>query len=242
MNATLRYLHLTLPTIAENLALDEALLCQAEEADTDGVLRIWQWPEPAVVLGASSRLAAEVDEQSCRRDHVPLCRRSSGGAAVLLDHGCLVFALILNYCDHPALAQVRSSYQYILGQMKAALDDLVPGLALAGASDLVIGDRKFSGNSQQRKRRWLLHHGTILYDFDTRKVARYLKSPPRQPEYRRRRNHEDFLINLSAQEQDIIYRLRHQWQACHEIRDYPDSLVQRLVQEKYETDAWICRH
>ncbi|HEV3117610.1 MAG TPA: lipoate--protein ligase family protein, partial [Gemmataceae bacterium] len=81
-------LDLTLPTIAENLALDEALLLEAEAGGAE-VLRFWEWKRPAVVLGAGSRLADDVDEAACHADGVPILRRSSGGGTVLLGSGCL---------------------------------------------------------------------------------------------------------------------------------------------------------
>jgi lipoate-protein ligase A len=51
------FLDLTLP--AENLALDEALLLDAEAGGPE-VLRLWHWPHHAVVLGAGGRLADTV--------------------------------------------------------------------------------------------------------------------------------------------------------------------------------------
>src|SRR2546423_175049 len=54
---------LTLPTPAQNLAFDEALLEWAEEsAGNDEYLRLWESPDPIVVVGRSSRVAAEVNE------------------------------------------------------------------------------------------------------------------------------------------------------------------------------------
>ena len=54
-------LDLTLPTPAENLALDEALLEWAEEERSDReFLRLWEAPQPMVVVGRSSRVHAEV--------------------------------------------------------------------------------------------------------------------------------------------------------------------------------------
>ena len=49
------------------------------------------------------------------------------------------------------LRDIRKSYHWILGRMTAAL----PGVTLAGPSDLAIGDRKIGGSAQQRKRE---HH------------------------------------------------------------------------------------
>src|SRR5262249_27251395 len=148
------------------------------------LLRIWEWPEYAIVLGAGGRIADDVDEAACAADGVPILRRSSGGGTVLLGPGCLLFSLILRYDRSLPLEAIRSSYTYILERISRSLQGLAPAMAPEGVSDLVSGDRKFSGNSQQRKRLHLLHHGTLLYNFDLRRLERYLRLPPRQPEYR----------------------------------------------------------
>ena len=155
------FLDLTLSSVAENLALDETLLLQAEQGGPE-VLRFWEWPHAAVILGAGCQLALDVDELACRSDGVPLLRRSSGGGTVLLGKGCLLYSLILSYQHDPQLQSVRASYAWILGRMIEALAPLGTDLQQAGISDIVLGERKVSGNSQQRKRTHLLHHGTLL--------------------------------------------------------------------------------
>src|SRR2546428_30738 len=106
----------------------------------------------------------------------------------------------------------------------ATLADVPPELECAGTSDLALGSRKFSGNAQQRKRHHLLHHGTILYDFDLALVSRYLRLPSRQPHYRRQRGHEDFLMNLPAKAPDLKRRLRSAWQAESSLTTWPEEL------------------
>src|SRR6185503_10807307 len=108
------FLDLTLPTLAENLALDEALLLDAEAGGPE-VLRLWEWPRHAVVLGAGGKLADDVNEDACLADGVPITRRSSGGGTVLLGSGCLLFSLILHFERDPALGDLHASYRYILG-------------------------------------------------------------------------------------------------------------------------------
>src|SRR5687768_10885381 len=104
----------TLGTAAENLALDEALLLQAESGDAGEVLRLWEWPELAIVLGSGCKLHDDVEADACRADGVPVLRRSSGGGTVLLGRGCLCFSLVLAFDRDPTLTEVRSSYAYIL--------------------------------------------------------------------------------------------------------------------------------
>src|SRR4051794_13957499 len=107
-------LDLTLPTAATNLALDEALLLEADAGRGGEVLRLWEWPTPAVVLGAGCRLAEDVDEAACARDGVPVLRRSSGGGTVLLGAGCLCYSLVLSYARDAALREIRPSYRFTL--------------------------------------------------------------------------------------------------------------------------------
>jgi lipoate-protein ligase A len=236
----MEFLDLTLGTMPENLALDDALLLQAEAGHGGEVLRTWEWPRPAVVLGAGGRLAQDVDEAACQADNVPILRRSSGGGTVLLGAGCLLYSLVLEYDRAAALAEIRSSYCYIFDRIRASLADAVPGIECAGTSDLALAGRKFSGNAQQRKRRHLLHHGSLLYAFDLKQVGRYLRAPARQPEYRRGRDHAAFLMNLPLDAEEIKRRLRNVWQV-ETTADVPADLVHELTTTKYSHDGWTRR-
>jgi lipoate-protein ligase A len=237
----MHFLDLTLPSPAENLALDEALLLDAESGHGNEVLRVWEWPEPAVVLGSGGRIADDVDEAACAADDVPILRRSSGGGTVLLGRGCLLYTLILNYEGDPALREVRPSYRFILGRLVQALAEGVGLIEPAGISDLVFAGRKFTGTAQQRKRSFLLHHGTLLYDMDLSLIPRYLREPPRQPEYRAGRPHLAFVGNLPLFRDQIEHRLRHAWGADDPLLVWPSDEAQRLVTEKYTQREWIWR-
>ena len=113
----MRYLDLTLPTPEENLALDEALLDEAElsEGPTE-TLRFWEAGGEMVVVGRSSVVDDEVRVEACRRAGVPILRRASGGAAVLAGPGCLMYAAVLDCRRRPELpgsiAPIVSSSAY----------------------------------------------------------------------------------------------------------------------------------
>ncbi len=64
--------------------------------------------------------------------------------------------------------------------------------------------RKFSGNAVRLRRRTILYHGTILYDFPLTLMSRYLQSPPRQPVYRNGRSHMEFVVNFPAPRDAIL--------------------------------------
>ena len=64
--------------------------------------------------------------------------------------------------------------------------------------------RKFSGNAVRLRRRTILYHGTILYDFPLTLMSRYLQSPPRQPAYRNGRSHMEFVVNFPVPRDAIL--------------------------------------
>jgi lipoate---protein ligase len=230
----------TLLSLPENLALDEALLLDAEAGGPE-VLRLWEWPQHAVVLGAGGKLADDVHEDACQADGVPILRRSSGGGTVLLGPGCLLYSLVLRFDRHPALSDLHASYRHVFETILAGLRPCVPGLELQGSSDLTCDDRKFSGNSQQRKRTHLLHHGTLLYAFDVAAIPRYLQAPSRQPEYRRQRDHAEFVTNLPIDVKTLRGVLREVWRADETLGVWPAESVRQMVADKYERDEWIRR-
>jgi len=235
------FLERTLTTAAANLALDEALLLEAEAGRAGEVLRIWEWPTPAVVLGSGCKWKEDVKEAACVRDGVPILRRASGGGTVLLGSGCLVYSLVLRFDGAAELQEIRSSYAYIFRRLIRALRDQVPGIEPVGISDLAVSGRKCSGNSQQRKRDHLLHHGTLLYAFSLKHVEEYLRAPDRQPDYRQRREHETFLCNLPMRREELIAALRTAWEADEASDVWPAAIVQQLVSEKYGSTDWVRR-
>lgn len=237
----MRFLDLTLPTPEENLALDEALLSEAEHAGSPEILRVWESPRPCVVLGYFCRLESDVNVAQCEADGVAIRRRVSGGGTVLLGRGCLNFTLVLDMRRRPTLRDVSRSHTQILAHIGEALADRVRGATHRGTSDLCLDGRKFSGNAQRRRRDWLLHHGTILYDFDLGQVSRYLREPARQPDYRAARPHGDFITNLRADAPWLINRLRAAWDANEPLADWPYEATARLVAERYARPEWIRR-
>src|SRR5262245_41699766 len=139
----MRLLDLTLPDPADNLALDEALLVAAEDADGE-VLRLWELASPAVVVGAGGSVASDVNVPACEADGVPILRRSSGGGTVVLGPGCLCFSLVLAYDRAPGLNEIPASNRYVLARVRRALQSIVPGASMEGTSDLAALGLKFS--------------------------------------------------------------------------------------------------
>tara|TARA_B100000809_G_scaffold170790_1_gene168116 strand:- start:333 stop:1046 length:714 start_codon:yes stop_codon:yes gene_type:complete len=235
----MKLLDLTLESPASNLALDEALLDEAESSP-DGAewLRLWEPQEQMVVLGRASQAERELHLDRCQQAQIPVLRRCSGGAAIVTGPGCLMYSLVLGLQDRPQLRIPEQVHRFVLGQTARALESLGPDIAMEGTSDLVIGGHKFSGNSLRCKRNHILYHGTLLYDFPLQQISTFLQMPPRQPDYRQEREHHDFVTNLDIGADQLRQLLVAQWQATEAGASWPRERTEQLVATRYGMEEW----
>jgi lipoate-protein ligase A len=235
----MKYLDRTLGTPQENLACDEALLDVCEEGYPDEILRVWEPPQHFVVVGYSNKVRAEANLDACRALGVPLLRRCSGGGTVLQGPGSLNYALILRIREGSPTRTIAEANAFIMKRNRNALNSLLGDQVLIqGHTDLTLQGRKFSGNSQRRKRRFLLFHGSFLLGLDLALVEQTLRLPSKQPSYRRNRAHKDFLTNLPLPAIAVKEAMKEVWGATAMLEEIPEKRIQRLVREKYGTDAW----
>jgi lipoate-protein ligase A len=188
----------------DHLQFDEELLVAGK-----GVLRFWETAQECVVLGQSGQCERDVNLAACRAASVAVLRRCSGGGAVLLGPGCLNYAIVLPLAWNPRFRDVRYSLRWVMERNRRALR--IADLRSEGDCDLALHARKVSGNAQRRTHSAVLHHGTILYDFDASRAERFLRAPHRQPQYRAGRSHWDFLGNVPLGAAEIRRRLADAW-------------------------------
>lgn len=227
---------------AELIALDELLLNKAEAGEIGETLRFWTPEEYFIVVGRAGRIAEDCFLDRCRRDGIRIIRRISGGGGVLQGPGCFNYSAILSYDRNEAYTGVRSSYSKILGEITDALRVKKVNAEFFPLSDIALDRKKISGNAQARKRKFFLHHGTFLYDFDIDKVSLYLRYPEREPEYRENRAHGDFLTNIPISAGELREILK---QVFCEVRPSIWEPSQKdlaelkdLVQRKFLSDYW----
>ena len=225
------------------LAVDEAILLAAEESGSNQRLRVWEFDQPTIVLGRSSKVDDEVDRQRCEAEGISIQRRSSGGATVMGGPGCLMYSVVLSFDQNPGLQKIDQAHLYVMDRVLAAVQNQVPDARHQGICDLTWENRKFSGNSLRIARRHLLYHGTVLYDFDLNLLAKCLDFAPRQPDYRQSRSHDSFVTNVALNPMGLANDLRSQFKAQGEvsINDYTTHAAD-LRTQRYELDSWRFRH
>jgi lipoate-protein ligase A len=196
---------ISFPTPRENLSFDEELLNAAEQGYSGEALRFWESNQYFVVLGRISKEEEDVKITEVHRDRISVLRRASGGGTVLQGPGCLNYSLILSKDHDSAMYDLHKSYAFILNHIVQALGTIGVEAVFLPISDIALKEnfKKISGNSQKRGRQFILHHGTILYDFDLKKIEQYLTVPKDLPAYRQGRSHSDFVTNVLRPKKEI---------------------------------------
>ena len=242
----MKFYNLKSPSPAEQLASDEVLLDCCENGRAEETLLFWEPCETFVVVGYANQVETEVNLSACAAKGIPVFRRCSGGGTVLQGAGCLNYSLVLQITEDGPCRNITSANQFIMERNRAAIAGLFntevrngkSEIYVRGHTDLALDGRKFSGNSQRRKRNFLLFHGTFLLNFDLALVGEFLRMPSLQPDYRAGRSHDAFLANLSLPAESVKSALQKVWDATAPLATLPQAEIQKLAAEKYSTDEW----
>lgn len=142
-----------------NFALEEYLLTQ-KDLDDDEIFLFWR-TNPTIMVGRYQNTFSEINEKYVRENNVNVVRRNSGGGTIYTDMGAWQFTFIeKNYKEEGI------SFDKFTGPIVEALQKQDVDAHFNSRNDLLIGNRKFSGNAQYRKDNAILHHGSILFNTD----------------------------------------------------------------------------
>lgn len=186
MDSTLHLVRLRHYPVFKQLQLEEALL----RADQRNWCILNDGSPDSIVMGISGKKEELIHPERYEEAPIPLIRRFSGGGTVVVDENTLFVSIILNHtdassCPQSVLKWNAALYEPFLNQHGFCIQE----------NDYALANRKFGGNAQYFcKGRWL-HHSTLLWDYNPRKMD-YLLLPKKRPAYRRERAHTEFLSIL----------------------------------------------
>lgn len=123
----------------------------------DDCFFMWQ-VRPTVIFGRNQLIENEVNLPYCRSHGIETYRRKSGGGCVYADMSNVMMSYITR-ADNVAL-----TYNKYINMVVLALRRLGIPAASTGRNDVVIGDRKVSGNAFYHMAGHSIVHGTMLYD------------------------------------------------------------------------------
>lgn len=159
-----------------NMAKDCALLACSSEKEFLPTLRFYSWQPAALTIGYFQKIEEELNEEVCKKENVPIIRRITGGGAVFHQHE-ITYSVIIPLSHKLANSKILDSYKILSDPIVETLKSYNLNASFEGINDIVVDDKKISGNAQTRRMGGVLQHGTILLDLETDKMFNYLKVP-----------------------------------------------------------------
>ncbi|MGX6970635.1 lipoate--protein ligase [Vagococcus bubulae] len=151
-----------------NLAIETFLL---QEMPVDEPILLFYINEPSIIIGRNQNTIEEINMDYVEDNGIHVVRRLSGGGAVYHDEGNLNFSFIM-----PDDGESFRNFAKVTQPIIDALHELgVEGAELKGRNDLVIDDKKFSGNAMYATNGRMFAHGTLMFDSDVNEVVNALK-------------------------------------------------------------------
>lgn len=169
LKETIAYMiHVALPTdsnahlLTFYLAMEEYVARHLDE--TEDYFFMWQ-VEPTVIFGRNQLIQSEVNLDYCRKHSIKTFRRKSGGGCVYADRNNIMFSYI-THDDNVSL-----TFTKYIGMVVDMLRKLGVDATASGRNDIMIGDRKVSGNAFYHIPGHSIVHGTMLYDTDMQNMV-----------------------------------------------------------------------
>jgi lipoate---protein ligase len=175
--------------IYEQLVVEEAILRQ----DCENWCIINQGSSPAIVFGISGKVEEHVEQEETQKQGVELIKRYSGGGTVVVDEETWFVSFIMQKDD----INVRQCPKELLEWTGKIYEPLFsPHPFRIRENDYAIGEKKIGGNAQYFTKERVVHHTTFLWNYTPKRMA-LLKMPPKMPDWRKNRPHEQFIGRLS---------------------------------------------
>ncbi|HET6528260.1 MAG TPA: lipoate--protein ligase [Balneolaceae bacterium] len=225
-----------------NLALEEYAL---RNFGSDQDYLLFYINEPSIIIGRNQNTLEEINHEYVEEKGIHIVRRISGGGAVYHDLGNLNFSFITNY-DPKSLNNFRKFTKPVI----RVLNSMGVDAELKGRNDIVVNDRKISGNAQFSTGKRMFSHGTLLLNSEMSEVANALNVKMSKIESKGHKSVRSRVANISEfldepMEIDAfrsrvlkgLYEDREEFETYH-LTEAEWKAVHQLKDEKYSTWDW----
>ena len=210
------------------LAMEEYV---AREMDCDDAFFMWQ-VDPTVIFGRNQVMENEVNIDYCRRHHIEIVRRKSGGGCVYADRSNVMFSYITKEDN------VNFTYNRYINMLLLVLHELGIEARSSGRNDLLIDGRKVSGNAFYHLPGKSIVHGTLLYDTNMEHMTHAITPSPAKLQHngvqsvRQRVGLLKDYVTMSLEELKAFITA----QLCHEEQQLTEADIRGIeeLERKYE--------
>ncbi len=223
-----------------NIAAEEYLLKNFK----DDVFLLYR-NQPSIIIGKHQIAHAEINHEFIKKKDVKIVRRLSGGGTVYHDLGNLNFSFITTGTPGKLL-----DFKKFIVPIKLLLQKLDINVKLGDRNELLINDKKISGNAEHIFKNRVLHHGTLLFSANLENLAAALKVKPLKYNSKAIQSVRSKVSNIAdclkkkmniTEFADLLmeYILTKQKKTVlYELTQKDKTLIQKLVDTKYATWDW----
>lgn len=240
----------TLPP-ALHVALDQVICEQVGAGVRRPTFRFWDWDSPLVVIGSFQSVRNEIDPEGQARHGIDVVRRITGGGAMFMEPGnCITYSLVVPESLVEGLS-FEQSYAFLDDWVLGALAEVGVNARYVPLNDIASDKGKIGGAAQRRfVDGTVLHHVTMSYDIDADKMLEVLRIGREKLSDKGTKSANKRVDPMRSQtgltrEQIMTSFIKH-FMGRYEssLSTYTDdelARAQRLVDEKFATDAWTQR-
>jgi len=233
------------------MALDEVLAIEVGEGRRKPTLRIWEWNEPAVVIGSFQSLKNEVDPANAALHGFTVVRRITGGGAMFMEAGSVITYSIYAPVELVQGMTFADSYAFLDDWVLTALKSLGIDAYYQPLNDITSPKGKIGGAAQKRLGSGaVLHHVTMSYDMDGEKMVQVLRIGREKLSDKGIMSAAKRVDPLRSQtglsRAEIIDRMKQTFTGLYgavsgDITNEEYAKAADLVANKFGTDEWITR-
>ncbi|QBQ07757.1 lipoate protein ligase A [Spiroplasma gladiatoris] len=150
-----------------NLATEEYLT--TSDKFVGPILFLWQ-NDNTIVVGRNQNAASEINLQAAEKDNVNVIRRNTGGGTVFQDLGNMNFSIIYTDKENKGVSMFANMLEPVI----STLNRMGVNAQFSGRNDIALNGKKISGNAMWKYKDRFLQHGTILFNANLDKLAKYL--------------------------------------------------------------------
>ena len=160
---------------AMNMAIDHAIYESVANERELPTIRFYKWVPSSISLGAYQN-PKEINLDACKKYKIGVVRRMTGGRAVFHDKVDFTYSIIAPIRIFKY--SIENAYKQICSWIIDALNELGINANLENKNDIVIYDKKISGNAAKLMNKGVyLQHGTLVYDVDFEVMPTILNIP-----------------------------------------------------------------